>query len=327
VNELLRGSGLNAHFAGNIGIPLISYAAQSSPQDLYSTELSSFQLEAIDQFRPYVASILNLTPDHLDRYDSMEDYIAAKYRIFKNQQATDFAVLNQDDPRTAALMKQVQARPVTFSRKTEPQYGAFVRGNAVYHRDENGEKNLFPIGDIQIKGTHNLENVLAACAIALLAGAAPEKLREVIQNFAGVEHRLEWVAEINGVLFYNDSKATNVDATIKSLEAFPGNIHLIAGGKDKGGDFTMLSALVKERVKHLSLIGQAAEKIREALGKLVETTVSPTLPEAVLSCAGHAQPGDIVLLAPACASFDMFENYEQRGKVFKQTVLSLVKRS
>ena len=327
VAELLRGSGLNGHRAGNIGIPLISYVSQSSPEDLYSTELSSFQLEGIVQLRPAVGSILNLTPDHLDRYDGFESYIEAKRRVFMNQQNSDFAVLNADDPRTAAMASEVASTPVLFSRRAVPDRGAWLRGDMLCYRDGTGERELFPKQDIQLKGEHNLENVLAACTIAILAGAAPETMREVIQNFKGVEHRLEWVAEIDGVQYFNDSKATNVDATIKSLEAFPGNIHLIAGGRDKGGDFSVLAPLVRQRVKQLVLIGEAAGKLRDALADLVETTECPTLEEAVLTCRKHARPDDVVLLAPACASFDMFDNYEHRGRVFKQTVLSLQTRS
>lgn len=327
VTELLRGSGLNGHRAGNIGIPLISYAAQSSPEDLYSTELSSFQLEGILQLRPAVGSILNLTPDHLDRYAGFEKYIEAKRRVFMNQQNSDFAVLNADDARTAAMAKEVVSTPVLFSRRALPDRGACLRGDMLCYRSDGGERELFARQDIQLKGEHNLENVLAACTIAILAGAAPETMREVIQNFKGVEHRLEWVAEIDGVQYFNDSKATNVDATIKSLEAFPGKIHLIAGGRDKGSDFSVLARLVRKRVKHLVLIGEAAGKLRDALATLVETTESHTLEDAVLTCHKHARPGDIVLLAPACASFDMFENYEHRGRVFKQTVLGLQTRS
>ena len=327
VAELLRGSGLNGRRAGNIGIPLISYVAQSSPDDLYSTELSSFQLEGIVQLRPAVGSILNLTPDHLDRYDGFESYIEAKRRVFMNQQNSDFAVLNADDPRTAAMASAVASTPVLFSRFSVPERGACLRGDMLCYRDGAGERELFSRQDIQLKGEHNVENVLAACTIAILAGAAPESMREVIQNFKGVEHRLEWVAEIDGVQYFNDSKATNVDATIKSLEAFPGNIHLIAGGRDKGGDFTVLAPLVRQRVKQLVLIGEAAGKLRDALGGVVETTECSSLEEAVLTCRKQARPDDVVLLAPACASFDMFDNYEHRGRVFKQIVLSLQTRS
>jgi len=327
VTELLRGAGLKVHPAGNIGFPLTDLVDQSTPESLYSTELSSFQLEGIDRFRPAVGALLNLTPDHMDRYPGFEAYIAAKRRIFKNQEPTDFAVLNQDDERTAAMATEVPSRPILFSRRTEPERGVFVRGGELFYRGESGAVRLFSRNDIVLKGEHNLENVLAASAIAILAGAPPESLLKVIRSFKGVEHRLEWVAEIDGVQYFNDSKATNVDAAIKSLESFPGNILLIAGGRDKAGDFTVLRPLVRQRVKHLVLIGEAAGKIREALADSVEISESATLQDAIVSCKGYARPGDVVLLAPACASFDMFQNYEHRGRVFKQTVYDLRSRS
>ncbi len=323
VSELLNGSGLKGHAAGNIGIPLIGLVSDSTPADIYATELSSFQLESIQQFRPFVASILNLTPDHLDRYSLFEDYIAAKQRIFMNQDKTDYAVLNADDARTAAIAACVPSKPVLFSHRKVRDCGAFVRNGRVIFRNREGEKELFAVTQIGLKGEHNLENVLAACAIAILAGAAPESLEEVIRSFKGVEHRLEWVAEINGVDYFNDSKATNVEAAIVSLRAFAGNILLISGGRDKGGDFTKLRPLVRQRVKHLFLIGEAAGKIREALSEVVEISEVKSLPEAVETGKRLAHDGDVVLLSPACASFDMFQNFEHRGLVFKQAVHSL----
>ncbi len=325
VADLLGAAGLKGHLAGNVGIPLISYARDSTPQDIYATELSSFQLEGIESFRPFVATVLNLTPDHLDRYADFDAYIRAKKRIFVNQQASDFAVLNADDPRTAAIAAEVNSQVVLFSRDTEPEHGVFVRGSAILFREHGSEQELLSTGDIGLKGAHNLENVLAACALALLAGASPASLRIAVRGFKGVEHRLERVAAIGGVEYFNDSKATNVDATIKSLQAFPGNIHLIAGGRDKGADFAVLEPLVRERVRHLVLIGEAAGKIRDALGAVVDTSEAASLPEAVALCSRHARPGDVVLLAPACASYDMFRDYEHRGRVFKQTVLDLMK--
>ena len=327
VADLLCGAGLKGHATGNIGFPLISHVASSTPEDIYATELSSFQLEGIDRLRPFVGSILNLTPDHLDRYPGFRAYVEAKKRIFMNQTASDFAVLNGDDPETAAMAREVNSQPVLFSRRIEPERGAFVRGARLFYRDGRGERELFNAGDIGLKGEHNLENVLAACAITLLAGAAPCSLRDVIRNFKGVEHRLECVAEIDGIQYFNDSKATNVDATIKSLQAFPGNILLIAGGRDKGGDFTVLRPLVRERVKQVVLIGEAKGKIREALQGVVETSEAASLHEAVILCSRRASPGDVVLLAPACASFDMFRDYEHRGHVFKQAVLDLKRAS
>jgi UDP-N-acetylmuramoylalanine--D-glutamate ligase len=325
VSELLVGAGLKGHAAGNIGTPLIELVAGSSPEDIYAVELSSFQLEGIDQFRPAIGSILNLTPDHMDRYDGFEDYIAAKRRIFLNQQKTDFAVLNADDPRTAEIASQVASTPVLFSRTRTLERGAYVRDNVLFYRDETGEQKLFASDAISLKGAHNLENVLAACAMAILAGASVNGLEANVRKFKGVEHRIEFVCEINGVQYFNDSKATNVDATIKSLEAFPGNIVLIAGGKDKAGDFTVLQSLVRERVKHLVLIGQAAGKIREALSGTVDISEADSMQNAVYMCSQIARSGDIVLLAPACASFDMFRDYEHRGRVFKDAVRSLKK--
>jgi len=322
--ELLTGAGLKAHAAGNIGTPLIQFADESTPEDIFVTELSSFQLEAISEFRPFAAALLNLTPDHLDRYGDFEEYAAAKARIFMNQTAGDIAVLNADDPRTAAIAASVRAETLLFSRKGEVAAGAFVRNDRVILRDKAGEKELFPVDAVRIRGAHNLENVLAASLLALIAGAPPESLHESIRKFHGVEHRLEHVASIGGVAYYNDSKATNVDAVIKALEAFEGNIHLIAGGRDKDGNFAALRPLVGERVKQVILIGETEEKMRRALSGAVEICIAASLPEAVELGRAAAKPGDVVLLAPACASFDMFDNYEHRGRVFKEAV-SLVR--
>jgi UDP-N-acetylmuramoylalanine--D-glutamate ligase len=323
VAELLKGAGLKGYAAGNIGTPLISLADHTSPEDIYAVELSSFQLEGIRRFRPFIAAILNLTPDHMDRYAGFDDYIAAKRRIFMNQHKTDFAVLNADDPKTLAMASQGPAAPVTFSRLRAVRHGTFVRSGRVIFRDKQGEKDLFPVDAITLRGAHNLENVLAAASMAVLAGAAPESLEESIRKFKGVEHRIEFVSELNGVQYFNDSKATNVDAAIKSLESFPGNILLIAGGRDKEGDFTVLRSLVRDRVKCLVLIGEAAEKIKKALSGVAETIHAQSMQEAVLICSRKAEPGDVVLLAPACASFDMFRDYEHRGRVFKQAVHEL----
>lgn len=323
VAELIRGAGLKGQAAGNIGTPLISFAAESSPEEIFVVELSSFQLEGIRGFRPYVGSVLNLTPDHMDRYPGFEDYIAAKRRIFMNQQATDFAVLNADDDRTAAMAEGVRSEPVFFSRRRVGEHGAFVRDDRLVFRGAGRETDLFPISAIGLKGNHNIENVLAACAMAILAGASTESLEETVRRFKGVEHRIEWVRELDGVAYYNDSKATNVDAAIKALEAFPGNIVFIAGGRDKAGDFAALRSLVQERVKHLVLIGEAAGKIRKALAGAAVMSEARDMMDAVSICRSQARPGDIVLLAPACASFDMFDDYEHRGREFKKAVNAL----
>jgi UDP-N-acetylmuramoylalanine--D-glutamate ligase len=323
VSELLTGAGLKAHAAGNIGAPLIDFVDDSTPEDIHVVELSSFQLEAIDKFCPQISSILNLTPDHMDRYRSFEDYIAAKQRVFMNQKQTGFAVLNADDPRTASMKNRMSAQPVLFSRQSGVECGAFVRNGRVIFRDGQVEHDLLAINAIGLKGSHNLENVLAASAMAILAGAPPESLEENIRKFRAVEHRIEYVAEWMGVQYFNDSKATNVDATIKAIEAFPGNILLIAGGRDKESDFTVLKSQVRERVKHLIVIGEAAEKLKKALSGATDISEAASLPEAVSMCSRIAEAGDVVLLAPACASFDMFQNYEHRGRVFKEAVCNL----
>ncbi|MBN2242209.1 MAG: UDP-N-acetylmuramoyl-L-alanine--D-glutamate ligase [Acidobacteria bacterium] len=318
--ELLAGAGLRAKSAGNIGIPLTSLVPDSAPDDIYTVELSSFQLEAIRDFRPWIGSILNITPDHMNRYRRYEEYIDAKKRIFMNQEAADYAVLNADDALTASFADGLRATPVLFSRLGEISRGAWVKNNRMVYRDAAGERELFPLECVRLKGSHNLENVLAACTMAILAGAPPESLPRTVAGFTGVEHRIEFVAEIDGVEYYNDSKATNIDAAVKSIESFPGNILLIAGGQDKGGDFSLLTDPVRQRVKHLVLIGESAGIIRDALGDAVETGSAETIEQAVAICGRLARPGDTVLLAPACASFDMFENYEHRGRAFKEAV-------
>jgi UDP-N-acetylmuramoylalanine--D-glutamate ligase len=320
VSKLLTGAGMRGYAAGNIGIPLTDFVADSTPEDIYAVELSSFQLEGIRDFRPWIGSILNLTPDHMNRYDSYEDYAAAKQRIFINQKTNDFAVLNADDAATASIAAGLRATPVMFSRLKEIPHGAFIRNERAVFRDPRGEKDLFPLESIRLRGSHNLENVLAACTMAILAGVPSETLDKSVQKFEGVEHRIEFVSEIDGVQYFNDSKATNVDSAIKSIESFPGNILLIAGGQDKGGDFRLLRKPVRQRVKRLILIGEASGAIRDSLGDEVETSSAETMQEAVLLCKQHAKSGDIVLLAPACASFDMFRDYEHRGRVFKDAV-------
>ena len=320
VAHLASAAGLRCRAAGNIGIPLIRYAGDSAPGDLYAVELSSFQLEAIDTFRPAIGAILNLTPDHLDRYPGFGEYVAAKQRLLMNQGAGDRAVLNADDPRTAAMAAAVSSRPVLFSRRRSLERGAFVRGGRVLYRDEDGERDLFPVEAVGLVGGHNLENVLAACAMAILAGVPAEGLEAGVRAFRGVEHRIEFVAELDGVRYYNDSKATNVDATAKALEAFPGNILLIAGGRDKEGDFASLRPLVRERVRRLVVIGEASDKLRRALADATAVSAAGSMEEAVSACRRAAGPGDVVLLAPACASFDMFRDYEERGLAFKEAV-------
>jgi UDP-N-acetylmuramoylalanine--D-glutamate ligase len=308
---------------GNIGTPVISLAAQSTPETLTVLEISSFQLETIQQFRPWIAAILNITPDHLDRHRTFQAYVDAKARVFENQHAGDFALLNADDPNCLALKDKIKSSLNWFSRKHAVEAGAFVKDDQIIFLQNGKEQAVLSRHDIQLKGAHNLENVLAAVAVAMLAGCTPQQIKKAVSEFRAVEHRLELVATVNGVSFYNDSKATNVDATAKALESFPGNIHIILGGKDKGSDYTTLNALLRERAKSAYLIGAATDKIGSQIQGATSIVRSGTLDRAVRQAFEAAKSGDVVLLAPACASFDQFENYEHRGRVFKELVLAL----
>jgi UDP-N-acetylmuramoylalanine--D-glutamate ligase len=321
--EILSAGGFHTLVGGNIGTPAISLVNDATPQTIAVLEVSSFQLETIQSYRPYIAVVLNVTPDHLDRHRTFAAYAAAKARIFENQEPDDFAVLNADDPTCASLAGAVKSKLSWFSRKKEVNPGAFVRDGQIIFRDADGEKEIMPLGDISLKGSHNVENVLAAASVGMLMQCSPVQIRKAIREFKAVEHRLEYVATIRGVEFYNDSKATNVDATIKAIESFPANIHLILGGRDKGSDYSVLNDLLRARVKVVYTIGAAAQKIETQIKDTVEIVHAETLDAAVKRAAKAAQPGDIVLLAPACASFDQFENYEHRGKTFKEIVKAL----
>jgi UDP-N-acetylmuramoylalanine--D-glutamate ligase len=325
--EILAAAGVPTLVGGNIGTPAISLAERAKPESVIVLEVSSFQLETIQSFHPKVAVVLNVTPDHLDRHRTLEAYVDAKARIFENQTSEDFAVLNADDHTCVAMAGRTQAQVFWFSRQKEVKQGAWVRGGAIVFRDGSGpekavQREIMLASEIPLKGAHNLENVLAAVSAGILMGCAPEKIRQAVLDFKAVEHRLEFVATIRGVDYYNDSKATNVDATIKALESFPANIHLILGGKDKGSDYSVLNDLLRQRVKRVYTIGAATAKIESQI-KNVEVVHAETLENAIRKANAVAEPGDVVLLAPACASFDQFKNYEQRGQVFKEIVQSL----
>jgi UDP-N-acetylmuramoylalanine--D-glutamate ligase len=318
--EILAEGAFPIAVGGNIGTPAISLVAQASRDTVVVLEVSSFQLETIQTFRPKVAVVLNVTPDHLDRHRTFQAYVDAKSRIFENQQASDFAVLNEDDSTCRTLGDRSRAQVFWFSRKKEVQRGAYVRNGQIFFRDAHSQREIMQVSEIPLKGAHNVENVLAAVCAGALMGCEAAQIRRAIQNFKAVEHRLEYVATIKGVDYFNDSKATNVDATIKALESFPANIHLILGGKDKGSDYTVLNDLLRERVKRVYTIGAAAEKIESHIRGAAEIVHSETLENAIRRASAVAQPGDIVLLAPACASFDQFQSYNHRGRVFKEVV-------
>jgi UDP-N-acetylmuramoylalanine--D-glutamate ligase len=320
--EILTAGGLHAVVGGNIGTPAISLIEGANQDTVGVLEISSFQLETIQTFRPSIAVVLNVTPDHLDRHHTFAAYVDAKARIFENQQPDDFAVLNADDPTCVQMAGRTRAQVFWFSRKKEVKQGACVSQGRVLFENSAGRREIMQVSEISLKGAHNVENVLAGVCVGALLGCDPEKIRGAVHNFKAVEHRLEYVAAVGGVDYYNDSKATNVDATIKALESFPANIHLILGGKDKGSDYSVLNDLLRQRVKRVYTIGAAAEKIESQI-QGTEVVQARTLESAVKRAAAAAQSGDIVLLAPACASFDQFRNYEDRGRVFKEAVRQL----
>ncbi len=327
--EILAAGGYSSLVGGNIGTPAISLVDRSTPETMLVLEVSSFQLETIQTFRPRIAVVLNITPDHLDRHGTFAAYRDAKARIFENQQTGDFAVLNADDPTCVELAGRTRSQVFWFSRRKEVKQGAFARDGHILFRDTEGQREIMLVSEIPLKGGHNVENVLAAICVGTLMRCKPEQIRQAVRNFKAVEHRLEFVATIDGVEYYNDSKATNVDATIKALESFPANIHLILGGKDKDSDYSQLNDLLRARVKRLYTIGAAAPKIESQIISQKhggpEIVNAGSLEKAIKCAAEIAEPGDVVLLAPACASFDQFRNYEHRGKVFKEVVNQLAR--
>lgn len=323
--EIIAASGQKTLVGGNIGTPAISFVETATADTWVVLEVSSFQLETIETFHPKIAVMLNVTPDHLDRHLTFANYAAAKARIFENQTGGDFAVLNADDATCVTMADKTKARVYWFSRQQYVEHGAFVRGDGIIWRDAGREQVIMPVAEIVLKGAHNIENVLSGICVGMLAGVDPADIRRAVANFKAVEHRLEYVATIRGVEYYNDSKATNVDATIKALESFAGGIHLILGGKDKGSDYSVLNPLLEQRVKRVYTIGAAAAKIQSQI-KGTQVVTAGTLDSAVRRASESATPGDIVLLAPACASFDQFVSYEHRGRVFKDLVKQMESR-
>lgn len=323
LGAILTQAGLPSHVAGNIGTPLCGVAPSLAAGEFVVTELSSFQLETIKEFRPRVALLLNLAPDHLDRYDCVEDYYRAKARIFENQQPSDVAIVNADDPLVLQAAVQARGRRFAFSRTRPLDAGAYVSEDHLILNLDGRRETICRVSEVKIQGVHNLENALAASLAAAVAGISPMAIRNALVSFEGLPHRLEYVAEIGGVRYIDDSKGTNVGAVIRSLQSFTVPIVLIAGGKDKQSDFGPLVPLVRERVKRLILIGQAAPTLRRALAGACPMEETSSLEEAVRCAATAASPGEVVLLSPACASFDMFTDFEERGRVFKAAVRGL----
>ena len=326
LGDMLRASNKKVFVGGNVGNPLIDCIGGDT-WDYVVAEISSFQLEAIAQFRPSVAIMLNITEDHLDRYSGYDEYIRAKSRLFLNQRGTDFAVLNADDGTIDTITPQIKARKWYFSLTSPLKAGAFLDREALIYRNPEGNVERWELARVSLKGIHNIENMLAAIAAAKICSCQRETIQTALESFRGLPHRLEFVRELDGVSFYNDSKGTNVGSVVKSLRSFYHPIILIAGGKDKGGDYSPLKEAVTERVKLLVLIGEATRRMAGDLKDCVPIATAGTLEEAVHLAFDEARAGDIVLLSPACSSFDMFRDYEERGDLFKEIVYQLTEQS
>jgi UDP-N-acetylmuramoylalanine--D-glutamate ligase len=321
LGDLFRHAGKQVFVGGNIGTPLIAYVSGTQDRDFVIAEISSFQLEGIKSFRPFISVLLNITEDHLDRYQSFADYSAAKGRIFLNQAESDIAVLNYDDPQVREMDRAIRAQKVFFSTRQPLPDG--ISYNGALHLRLRGEDAHIAIAGAFLAGIHNVENMMAAAAVGFVCGLSLQSMQQALVRFSGLKHRMELVDQIRGVTFYNDSKATNVGAVVKSLESLPAPLVLIAGGKDKGGSYAPLQSLLRQKVKLLILLGEARERMRAELGGEIETVMTASLDEAVHTAFSRSEAGDTVLFSPACSSFDMFTSYEHRGACFKELVSAL----
>lgn len=326
IGELLRGAGYDPFVGGNLGTPLAEAALASldgRTWDFVVAEVSSFQLETIEAFRPWIGAILNVTPDHLDRYPSMEAYAAAKLRLFENQDDADYEVLNADDPWLSRSRVVSRSARIEFSRTRAVERGVFLDGDMIVSNLYGRRDEVCRVGALQVRGAHNVENAMAATAVAVLAGCPLEAVTSGLRAFRGLEHVMEVVRVLRGVTYINDSKGTNVDATIKALESVPAPVILIAGGREKGGAYPGLAEAVRRKVKQVILLGEARARLREVLAGTCPVTEAATLADAVRDAAAAAVSGETVLLSPACASFDMFVDYKDRGRRFKECVHEL----
>lgn len=325
IGEIFRVAGYKTLVGGNIGVPLVDVVGDYGPEDIIVAEVSSFQLETVESFRPRVAVITNITPDHLDRHGTMEEYTAAKSRIYARQGLGDYTVLNYDDPKTRALADNTNGKVIFFSRRHILEEGIFVHNGSMLLRLGKVDTEIMLVKDLAIPGGHNLENALAAAASAAVLGVSPALLEQTLKTFPGVPHRLETVAEINGVKYVNDSKGTNPEASIKALEAFDNPIVLLAGGRNKGSDFTEFARLARKKARVMVILGECAAEIEQAARQAGISSIlrATSFNEAVLMAHGAAKAGDVVLLSPACASWDMFKNYEERGELFCQIINGL----
>lgn len=325
--RILAAAGFHAPVGGNIGTPLATQVAESTPDSVHVVEVSSFQLETTDTFHPWVAALLNFTADHLDRHASVEEYAAAKARIFARQTGVDVAVANGDDPGSLAMAKAGRARVVLFSRDAHIERGVTLADGWIVERGAGGDTRLMRASDVRLIGPHLLADVLAAAAIARQVGAPPAAIAGAAGSFTGLEHAMEWVAEIGGIRFVNDSKATNIDAARQAIETFEPGVVVIMGGRFKGGDLRLLRPALKGRRATVVAIGEAAPLMQEAFSGAATISRAGTMEDAVRVAAAAAAPGGSVLLAPACASFDMFESYAARGRAFKAEVARLTREA
>ncbi len=320
IGKMIQASGQKVFLGGNLGTPFVG--ALGAEWDWGVLEISSFQLEWISEFRPRIALLLNISEDHLDRYSSFAAYRAAKERIFERQSDADVAILNRDDPLVWSAHQQIKARVISFGFSEVPA-GVLTTGNEIVWRDGANPEALFSLRGVRLRGVHNLENMMAAVAAAKCAGIANTVIQQTLEDFPGLEHRLEFVREKDGVHYYNDSKGTNVGAVVKSLASFDAPVILLAGGVDKGGDYAPMAEAVKQKVRRLVLFGAAKAIIARALGSLTDTVMVENIQSAVEDAAAHARSGDVVLLSPACSSFDQFRSYAERGMIFKTIVQNL----
>ncbi|HVH27107.1 MAG TPA: UDP-N-acetylmuramoyl-L-alanine--D-glutamate ligase [Vicinamibacterales bacterium] len=321
--RMLEAAGFKVTVGGNIGAPLSAQVALSTPETLHVVETSSFQLEQIERFHPWIAVLLNLSADHLDRHPSMTAYTSAKQRIFENQEIGDWAVVNADDPAVLELARRGRATVKLFARQMQIAEGTVVDSEWIVDRTRNGDRRLVPLDAIHLLGVHLVSDVMAAATVGAIAGASPGAMTAAVDGFRGLEHAMELVAELGGVRFVNDSKATNVEAARRSIETFDGDLVPILGGQFKGGDLRALREPLRTRARAVVAIGEAKELIRDALGDVVDVHEAASFDEAVARAYAMAKPSGVVLLAPACASFDMFRDYAERGRRFKEEVARL----
>ncbi|MGC9026040.1 MAG: UDP-N-acetylmuramoyl-L-alanine--D-glutamate ligase [bacterium] len=323
LGQILNNAGRKAGVGGNIGTPFIELVEHDKDYEIYVLELSSYQLEGIESFKPWIAVLLNITEDHLDRYRDMNEYANAKLRIFMNQSVDDYAVINAQDPYIVRNKKLIKAKPYCFTTSKRTRRGAYYKGGSIVYVDGSGGKAIFTINNGSLSGMHNVENAMACIIVSKLLDVPDAIIQQTIDNFKGLHHRIEFVAEFNGVKYYDDSKATNVDAVVVALKTIPAPIILIMGGRDKQGDYAPLSQLIKQKVKLLIVMGESKERIKNTFQELVRIVSVDSMEAAVKTAINNATHGDNVLLSPACSSFDMFTDYKHRGDTFRAMVMKL----